>query len=122
MADISRTEVASLIAEEYGPSVLQAATASSVALDAFPTVPMGTRTTHMPVLATLPEAGWVAESATDPSGVKPTSEATWADKTLVAEEIAVIVPVHENVIDDSTEDILDEVARLAGQAIGKAPL
>ena len=54
-----------------------------------------------------------------PEGVKPTSEVTWANKTLVAEEIAVIVPVHENVIDDATVAILDEVATLAGSAIGK---
>jgi HK97 family phage major capsid protein len=119
VADISRSEVATLIQEEYSQTLLDAAAAGSTALAAFPTVNMGTKTVNMPVLATLPEAGWVAESATDSTGVKPTAEVTWANKTLVAEEIAVIVPVHENVIDDATTAILDDITTLAGAAIGK---
>lgn len=119
MADISRAEVATLIQEAYSDTLLQAAVQASTALTAFPTVNMGTKTTHLPVLATLPEADWVAESATDSTGVKPQSEVTWEDRTLVAEEIAVIIPVHENVIDDATVSVLDEIARNGGQAIGK---
>ena len=38
-------------------------------LQAFPIVSMGTKTTHMPVLAALPGSGWVSESATAPGGV-----------------------------------------------------
>ena len=119
MADISRAEVASLIQEAYADVLLAASTQSSTVLSAFPTVAMGTKTTHLPVLATLPEAGWVSESATAPEGVKPTSKATWENRTLVAEEIAVIIPVHENVIDDATTAVLTEIASLGGQAIGK---
>lgn len=117
MADITRAEVASLIGEEYGGQVITAATQGSTALAAFPTVNMGTKVSHMPVLATLPEAGWVGD--TDNTGVKPTSQATWADRTLVAEEVAVIIPIHENTLDDATEDILAQLAALGGQAIGK---
>lgn len=117
MADITRAEVASLIGEEYGPQVIKAATQGSTALAAFPRVNMGTKTRNMPVLATVPEATWVGD--TDNTGVKSTSKATWANKTLVAEEIAVILPVHENTLDDATEDILAQLAELGGQAIGK---
>lgn len=117
MADITRAEVASLIGEEYGGQVIKAATQGSIALQAFPTVNMGTKTSHMPVLATLPDAAFVTD--TDNTGVKPTAQVTWADQTLVAEEIAVIVPVHENTVDDATEDILAQIADLGGQAIGK---
>ena len=117
MADITRAEVASLIAEEYAPTLIKAATQGSTALQAFPNVNMGTKTVNMPVLATLPEADWVTD--TDNTGVKPTSQVTWANKTLVAEEIAVIVPIHENTLDDATEDILAQIAELGGQAIGK---
>lgn len=117
MADITRAEVASLIGEEYGGQVIKAATQGSLALQAFPTVNMGTKTSHMPVLATLPEAAFVSD--TDNTGTKPTAQVTWADQTLVAEEIAVIVPVHENTVDDATEDILAQIAELGGQAIGK---
>lgn len=67
MADISRSEVASLIAEEYANTLLSSAAAASTALSAFPTVSMGTKTTHMPVLATLPEADWVSETEAKPT-------------------------------------------------------
>ena len=118
MADITRAEVASLIGEQYGPEVLSSAAAGSAVLSAFPTVDMGTKTTHMPVLATLPKASWVGD--TDNKGVKSTSKVTWQDKTLVAEEIAVIIPIHENTLDDATEDVLTRIAELGGQAIGQA--
>ena len=118
MADITRAEVASLIGEEYGAQVIKAATQQSLAMQAFPNVNMGTKVSHMPVLATLPVAAFVSD--TDNTGTKPTSQVTWADQTLVAEEIAVIVPVHENTIDDATEDILAQLAELGGQAIGTA--
>jgi HK97 family phage major capsid protein len=117
MADITRAEVASLIGEEYGPQVIKAATQGSTALAAFPTVNMGTKTRNLPVLATIPEAEWVSD--TDNTGTKPTSKATWVNKTLVAEEVAVIVPVHENTLDDATEDVLEQIADLGGQALGK---
>lgn len=118
MAGITRAEVASLISEEYSGQTIKAATQGSTALAAFPTVNMGTKTRNMPVLATIPEASWVSD--TDNTGVKSQSKATWANQTLVAEELAVIVPVHENTLDDATEDILADLAALGGQAIGKA--
>ena len=119
MADISRNEVSTIIQEAYAYELLNAAVNGSSVLQAFPTVNLGTKLTHMPVLATLPEASWVAESSSDSSGVKPTSEVNWSDLTMVAEELAVIVPVHENVLADATAPILEEVTRRAGEAIGK---
>lgn len=119
MADISRSEVSTIIQEAYSNTLLQAAVASSSVLTAFPTVNLGTKLTHLPVLATLPEASWVAESASDASGVKPTTEVNWTDLTMVVEELACIVPVHENVLADATAPILEEVTRRAGEAIGK---
>ena len=117
MASITRADVASLIAEEYASTVIQAATQGSTVLAAFDTVNMGTKVTNMPVLASLPEAAWVSD--TDNTARKPTSKATWANRTLVAEEVAVIVPVHENTLDDVTADILGDLAKVGGQAIGK---
>lgn len=119
MADISRSDVSTLIEEAYSQSLLQAAAEASTVLTAFSPFPIPNKTTHFPVLATLPEADWVSESATDAAGVKPQSKVTWANRTMVAEEIAVIVPVHENVLDDATADVLNQIAILGGQAIGK---
>lgn len=119
MADISRSDVATLIQEEYANTLLLAAVQGSTALQAFPTTSMGTKLTHLPVLATLPDAGWVSESATEDEGVKPQSKVTWADRTLVAEELAVIIPVHEDVLADCSVGALEQIAQLGGQAIGK---
>jgi HK97 family phage major capsid protein len=44
---------------------------------------------------------------------------TWGNKQLVAEEIAVIIPIHENAVDDATTDVLDEITNQGGAAIGR---
>jgi len=118
MADINRSEVSTIIQEAYSQTLLQAAVAGSTVLSAFPTVNLGTKLTHLPVLSTLPEASWVTESA-DSTGVKPTTEMAWQDLTMVVEELATIVPIHEDVLADATAPILEEVTRRAGEAIGK---
>jgi len=115
---ITRDEVASLIAEEYAATVIETATQGSTALSAFTTVDMGTKVTNMPVLASLPKARWVNDTTN--TARKPSSKVTWDNKRLVAEEIAVIIPVHENTIADATENILESIAKLGGQAIGTA--
>ena len=73
----------------------------------------------MPVLSALPTAGFVTESATDPAGLKPTSHVTWENKELIAEEIAVIVPIHENVIADANYDLVSEVRPLVAAELGR---
>lgn len=115
MADISRADVASLIQDEYSSTFLQRAAEGSVALTAFPAMPVGTSVTNMPVLATLPTASWVSET-----GTKPTAEVTWANKTFVIEELAVIIPIHENVLADATVDIVSSIVAEGGAAIGRA--
>lgn len=120
MADVSRSDVSTLIEEAYASTLLDSAFTESVALQTFRRVDMGTKVTNLPVLATVPTAEFVAEAASGDDGVKPTSEATWGNKVLTAEEIAVIIPVHENVVDDATEDVLGQIATQGGAAIGRA--
>ena len=123
MAEITREDVAALIQEEYSNVLLDTVDEQSAVIRAFGTVPLGTKVTNAPVLASLPEAKWVSETAPtedDTTGVKPTSKVTWANKQFVVEEIAVIIPVHEDVLEDATEDIIASLTKLGGQAIGKA--
>jgi len=119
MVDINRSDVSTLIENAYSNVLLESAAAGSQALQAFPRVNLGTKTVNLPMLASLPQAGWVTEDLGNDSGTKPSSEVRWKNVTMVAEEIAVIVPVHENVLDDATTDILTEISTLAGQAIGQ---
>ena len=123
MAEITREDVAALIQEEYSNVLLDTVDEQSAVIQAFGMVPLGTKVTNAPVLASLPEAKWVSETAPtedDKTGVKPTSKVTWANKQFVVEEIAVIIPVHEDVLEDATEDIIASLTKLGGQAIGKA--
>jgi HK97 family phage major capsid protein len=112
--------VATLIQEAYASDFLNWTAGTSAVLKAFPTRNMGTKTVHEPVLATKPHAKWVQESATSSAGVKPTAEVTWGDKTLVAEELAVIVPIHENVLDDATTNVVADIVKAGGEAIAYA--
>ena len=124
MAAIDRNDVASLIEEDFSTDFLNTALETSAVLRAFPTVSMGTQTVNLPVVASSPEAKFVsewsdAESADNSGAVKPTSKLTWGNKTLHAEEIAVIIPIHENLIADSSVDALGEITRAGGAAIAR---
>lgn len=119
MADITRADALALLASQELNEIIKPEAAGSAALAAFRTVRMSAKTTTMPVLAALPTAGWVSESATAPEGVKPTSKVSWTDKKLVAEEMAVIIPIHENTLADSEFDIWGEVRPLVSSEFGR---
>lgn len=118
MADINRTDAEALLRTQDINEIVEEAQQTSAALSTFRTVRMGSGTSRMPVLSALPSAGFVTEAA-DATGVKATSEVTWANKELIAEEIAVIVPIHENVFDDSSFNVWAEVRPLIAQEFGR---
>jgi HK97 family phage major capsid protein len=120
MADITRADALALLARQDINEIIKPDTASSAALAAFRTVRMSAGVARMPVLAALPTAGWVTDgSAAEGTGVKPTSKVSWTNKELIAEEMAVIVPVHENTLADSEFDIWGEVRPLVAQEFGR---
>mgnify|MGYP000154879843 FL=1 len=105
-----------LVPAPQSANVIQVATHSSAVLSRARIAPMSTKTSRTPVLSTLPTAYFVSGD----TGLKQTSNADWENLDLVAEEIAVIIPVPEAYLDDSQVPIWDNVAPLAAQAIGKA--
>jgi HK97 family phage major capsid protein len=120
MADISRADALALLARQDLDQIVNPDLSQSAALASFRTIRMSAGTASMPVLAALPTAGFVTDDAsTDSTGTKPTSKVSWLNKNLVAEEIAVIVPVHENTIADSRFDIWGEVRPLVSQEFGR---
>ena len=120
MADISRADALALLATQELDSIIKPETSGSAALAAFRSIRMSAGTVSMPVLAALPTAGWVTDDTSgSATGTKPTSKVSWTGKNLVAEEIAVIVPVHENTIADTRFDIWGEVRPLVSQEFGR---
>lgn len=120
MADITRADALALLATQELNEIIKPDATGSVVLDSFRQVRMSKGTSRMPVLAALPTAGFVTDgSAAEGTGVKPTSKVSWTNKELIAEEIAVIVPVHENTLADSEFDIWGEVRPLVSQEFGR---
>lgn len=76
---------------------------------------MTSRQTRIPVLDMLPMAYWVNGD----TGFKQTSMQKWENVFLTAEELAVIVPISEAVLDDASFDILGEVQPRVMEAIGQ---
>jgi HK97 family phage major capsid protein len=69
----------------------------------------------LPVLDVLPTAYFVSGDV----GLKQTTQQKWANVTLVAEEIAAIVPIPLAYLDDSQVPIWDEVRPRMVEAIGR---
>jgi HK97 family phage major capsid protein len=120
MADITRADALALLARQDINEIVKPDVQTSAALSAFRTIRMSAGTARMPVLSAIPTAGWVTDNdATEATGVKPTSKATWTNKDLIAEEMAVIIPVHENTLADSNFDIWGEIRPLVSQEFGR---
>jgi len=88
----------------------------SAAREHFKRVPVGAAQTRFPVLSALPIAYWV----TGDTGLKQTTEVNWSNKYINIEELALIVPIPENVLDDVSFDVWGEIQPLLESAIGRA--
>ena len=67
----------------------------------------------MNVLDTLPITYWVDEGVAN--GRKQTTKASWDKKKMYMEEIAVIVPIKKNLLDDASYDIFGQMKPLLVQ-------
>jgi HK97 family phage major capsid protein len=117
-SSILRGNAEALIPEEISKEIIQGAIAQSAVLSLFKKLPnMSSKVQRMPVLDGLITAGFINGD----TGLKSTAKAKWANKFIVAEEIAVIVPIAESVLNDALDngyDIWGEVKPLVQQAFG----
>lgn len=113
---IDRTGAAALIPEERSNEIIQGAIENSTVLTYARKLPnMGSKTYKMPVLSMLPIAYFVNGD----NGQKKTTKQAWENKVITAEEIAVIVPIPQAVLDDSDYDIWEQVKPRIVEAFGK---
>lgn len=109
-----RTDAAALSREEVANTIIQGLPAASASLATFRRVNMTKSQQRMPVLSALPVAYWVSGD----TGLKETSEINWANKYLDVRELAVIIPIPINVVDDSDFDIAGEAIPRLIEAFG----
>lgn len=113
---INRTDLSGLIPEPVTREIIQGVTEGSAVLQMGRRLPnMTSKTQTMNVLDMLPTAYFVNGD----TGMKQTTKMKWDKKKIYAEEIAVIVPIPEAVLDDSDYDIWGEVRPRLVEAFGK---
>ena len=114
---ITRTGAEALIPEQVSNAIVQEATKSSLFLQLADRMPnMTSKQLKIPVATGLANANWLSGD----SDQKQTSNLTWDKVFITAEEIAVLVPIPEAVLDDASYDIWGEVRPRIAEAFGKA--
>lgn len=111
----NRSDVAALIPEEVSNEMLGKATEGSAVLAMFRRIPVQGTSMRFPILTALPIAYWVAGD----TGLKQTTEMGWSSKYLTIEEIATIMPVPDNVMEDVSVNIWDEAQPLLVEAFAR---
>lgn len=113
---IDRSGAESLIPTQEANEIIQETiTQSAVLSRGRKLANMTSRQYKMPVLDMLPIAYFVNGD----TGQKKTTKQAWDKKFITAEEIAVIVPIPEAVLDDAEYDIWAEVKPRVTEAFGK---
>lgn len=117
MSMIQRSDAEALIPRVVIDEIMQGVTKQSKAMQMFRRLANGTTgQTMMRVLDSLPVAYWqTADTAT-----KKLTKMSWDKKFIYYEELAVIVPIAEQTLDDATYDIWAEVQPRLIEAFGKA--
>ena len=108
--------MAGLIPEPVTKEIFQGVVENSAVLRLGRKLPnMTAKTQSINVLDMLPLAYWVDGD----TGFKQTSSQAWEKKKLYAEELAVIIPIPEAVLDDANYDIWGEVKPRIVEAFGR---
>lgn len=114
---ISRTDATALIPEDASMDILKSLPETSIVMQLSRRLPnMSVNQRRLPIMSALATAYFVSGD----TGLKQTSEVNWANKYIDAEELAVIVPIPEAVLDDAAFDIWAEVRPSLIEAFGIA--
>lgn len=115
---IDKKNVEALIETQVANEIFEGVVKESKALSMFRRLPnMTSDKTKLRVLDSLPIAYFVDESTNN--GRKNLTKMAWDKKYINAAELAVIVPIKENVLNDTSIDIWAEVKPRIVEAFGK---
>ena len=118
MTQIAKSDVEAVIETQVANEIFEGVTTQSKALSMFRKLPnMTSDKTKLRILDSLPVAYFVDE--TQNNGRKNLTKQSWANKYINAAEIAVIVPIKENVLNDASIDIWSEVRPRIVEAMAK---
>jgi len=117
---VGRSDSAALVPEDVANDMLgHIAGGGSAALAQMRRIPVASGQTRFPILSALPVAYWVNGD----TGLRQTTEEQWSNKFLNVEEMAVIVPVPNNVLEDVGDegdfDLWGEIQPDVETAIGR---
>lgn len=105
---IEKTNVEALIGTQVADEIFQGTIKESKALSMFRRLPdMTSDKTKLRILDSLPIAYFVDE--TKDNGRKNITKMAWANKYINAAEIAVIVPIKENLLNDADVDLWAQI-------------
>lgn len=103
---VNRSDATSLIPEDVQREILSDVAATNPLLQLARRLPdMSRAQRRLPVLSALATAYFVSGD----TGLKQTTDVSWEDKYIDAEELAVIVPVPQAVLDDTDYDLWAEI-------------
>jgi len=118
MAGIVRNDVDALIETQVANEIFEGTIRQSKALSLFKRLPNATSDkTKLRVLDSLPVAYFVDE--TQNNGRKNITKVAWDKKFINIAELAVIVPIKENLLNDSSVDIWAQVKPRLEEALAK---
>ncbi|HYW87195.1 MAG TPA: phage major capsid protein [Chloroflexota bacterium] len=111
-----------LIPEDVQRDIVQSIEVKSAALQLMPHVRMKRAQQRIPVMSQLPTAYWITGASLDARdiGMKQTTSLQWDNVYLNAEEMAVIVPIAKNLLDDMDYDFWSQVKPKVTEAFGVA--
>lgn len=119
MSMIKKSDAYALFEPDVMSEIMEGTIKQSAVLQLFRRLPnMTSNKTKMRVLDSLPMAYWV--DADTNNGRKKLTKMAWDNKFITAEELAVIVPIKEDVLDDADYDIWADVRPRLVEAFGKA--
>lgn len=118
MTQITKSNAYALFEDDVIEDIIQGVVQESAVLKMFTRLPnMTSSQLKMTILDKLPIAYWVNNKVNN--GRKGLTNMMWDNKFIVAEELAVIVPIKEALLDDASIDIWAQVRPRIIEAFGK---